>query len=1058
MTRRNRPWQTRRRRGDFLSPATVALCALFAAGSVLAQDGIYDVRQTSSISTDFSRLDSESSAEIQPSNTAGPGPNASFTSRYAFNLNADSKGEPRSLDARATHEISFEVRSSRGYSLQISAGWVGQMIREADALACADTVTLSGVTGQVIAGFGLSSGSLSLADPPDIGLDTMDDTTLEISDVADAVIRVPNPQATETHTLRFEFSASVLSNTCEAVVRLGASSGTTTGCQVCGYPTPERQESDGLFVVVQFVPSRCGNGQVDAPEEQCDLGAGNGSGACCDGLCKLAPDNMPCSDGLFCNGDGRCASGVCQELGNPCLGPCAVCDETNDVCLACTPTPTPVSSTPTPRPVAGTEGVCFCDERGGVGIAQLIRAVNIALQVEACPASPFAGESLAGRCFCAADGRLAIAQLIRAVNIALGISECPSPPNLRFEDTGLTVIDHQTGLEWAKSDDGGGLTDGDREYTWTSTGTGADGTVFTTYLAGLNSQRFAGHDDWRLPTSRGAEDFAVDPIQPGELESILDCSFSPCIDPVFGPASSPASWSSSTLQISPTTAWIGVLSTGAVVADGKANAYGARAVRNRSPLAQAPRFEATALTVIDHETGLEWVRTDNNGGLTDVDALYSWSSTGTAADGTVFTEYLAGLNSQNYGGHNDWRLPSSLGRPDRQPLQPAELESIVDCRFPGCVHPIFGPARNFYWSSSTNVAEPRTAWVVFFLDGALGFYDKQEMRRARAVRSIASAPLVNRFEDTGLTVIDHQTGLEWVKTDDAGGLTDKDNTYAWSGSETAADGPVFTAYLAGLNQANYAGHDDWRLPTNCVFPDSPPQACELQSIIDCRFSPCIDPVFGPTAAGVYWSSSTNASLPTAAFLADFSSGNPGAAIKTFSQHARAVRGAGVPAGRFEDTGLTVIDHRTGLEWVKTDQSGGLTDVDNAYPWSDPGDASDAANGEAFAEYLAGLNASNYAGHNDWRLPTSGGLAGEQPSQPAELESILDCSFLGFNPYGCLDPIFGPTAIGYWSSSTIARLPSLPYRVLFDRQYPNGTFAEVVAGAGSNSVRAVRGGP
>jgi hypothetical protein len=44
---------------------------------------------------------------------------------------------------------------------------------------------------------------------------------------------------------------------------------------------------------------------------------------------------------------------------------------------------------------------------------------------------------------------------------------------------------------------------------------------------------------------------------------------------------------------------------------------------------------------------------------------------------------------------------------------------------------------------------------------------------------------LTRYEDTGLgSVIDHQTGLEWQKTDDAGGLTDKDNSYTWT-----ADGP-----------------------------------------------------------------------------------------------------------------------------------------------------------------------------------------------------------------------------------------------------------------------------
>jgi hypothetical protein len=112
---------------------------------------------------------------------------------------------------------------------------------------------------------------------------------------------------------------------------------------LCEYPgSPVRdQQFDGHFVFIEYVPSNCGNGQLDGGEE-CDLGAGNGFGACCDIFCKQEPDNMPCTDGLFCDGDDRCAAGVCQPLGDPCAGlpECAVCDETADACVPCAATPT----------------------------------------------------------------------------------------------------------------------------------------------------------------------------------------------------------------------------------------------------------------------------------------------------------------------------------------------------------------------------------------------------------------------------------------------------------------------------------------------------------------------------------------------------------------------------------------------------------------------------------------------------------------------------------------------------------------------------------------------
>jgi hypothetical protein len=164
---------------------------------------------------------------------------------------------------------------------------------------------------------------------------------------------------------------------------------------------------------------------------------------------------------------------------------------------------------------------------------------------------------------------------------------------------------------------------------------------------------------------------------------------------------------------------------------------------------------------------------------------------------------------------------------------------------------------------------------------------------------------VTRYEDTGLgTVIDHQTGLEWQKTDDAGGPTDKDSTYTWSdigdGDNTDPDGSVFTEFLAGLNNGTasmgsgnssgpttgcYAEHCDWRIPL----------IGELETIVDCSFgSPCIDQsVFGVTnATSFYWASTTVAGEPHRAWFLEFGVGLPDNADggKHSALDVRAVRG------------------------------------------------------------------------------------------------------------------------------------------------------------------------
>jgi hypothetical protein len=97
-------------------------------------------------------------------------------------------------------------------------------------------------------------------------------------------------------------------------------------------------------------------------------------------------------------------------------------------------------------------------------------------------------------------------------------------------------------------------------------------------------------------------------------------------------------------------------------------------------------------TLTDNQTGLMWELQTSacSGEITCVNNSYSWSSSGTAADGTLFTNFLATLNGGDYtspaagqdvsngptacfANHCDWRIPTI-----------AELNTIIETSAPGC--------------------------------------------------------------------------------------------------------------------------------------------------------------------------------------------------------------------------------------------------------------------------------------------------------------------------------------------------------------------------------------
>jgi len=154
------------------------------------------------------------------------------------------------------------------------------------------------------------------------------------------------------------------------------------------------------------------------------------------------------------------------------------------------------------------------------------------------------------------------------------------------------------------------------------------------------------------------------------------------------------------------------------------------------------------------------------------------------------------------------------------------------------------------------------------------------------------AGIACRYRDNGNgTVTDYDTGLQWEKKDGEVegicllifGLPNHcvNFTYTWEQAQSfvspvSTDGTTVPSFLAGSA--------DWRLPT----------VVELRTILlkpfPCDTSPCIDPVFGPTAVGAYRSASSH-TVPSNAWYVIFDDGYVGYAGKDFGFYVRAVRTA-----------------------------------------------------------------------------------------------------------------------------------------------------------------------
>lgn len=260
------------------------------------------------------------------------------------------------------------------------------------------------------------------------------------------------------------------------------------------------------------------------------------------------------------------------------------------------------------------------------------------------------------------------------------------------------VRDNVTGLIWEAKQDGDlvqnyrNMHDVDNTYTWDDAGE---------FINALNRAGYGGFSDWRLPTIT-------------ELSQLIDSGRThPAITTGFFSQLSSAYWSSTPsadVTLGSMDAWIADFNNGDVGLRAKGDRNFVCAVRSGQSQALEPLIVNGDGTVTDPNTGLMWQQNE-------VEKM-TWQAA------------LSHCEKMQLAGYEDWRLP------DRN-----ELQSLVDYQsYDPCVDKnIFsGILSDYYWSSTTDVNHPESAWVIDFKTGdVIGtwFRKSDGLQGVRAVRS-----------------------------------------------------------------------------------------------------------------------------------------------------------------------------------------------------------------------------------------------------------------------------------------------------------------------------------
>jgi len=279
-----------------------------------------------------------------------------------------------------------------------------------------------------------------------------------------------------------------------------------------------------------------------------------------------------------------------------------------------------------------------------------------------------------------------------------------------------------------------------------------------------------------------------------------------------------------------------------------------------------PDTATSWVMVRDNVTGLIWEVKTDDGSVHDKDNTYTWYDSnpttnggdpGTPGDGTDTEDFISALNTSQFGGLSDWRLPTiqemtaivDLGR---------EFPTIDTAYFPNTVS-------NCYWSSTTYVDDVGRAWEICIGIGYSQNGSKNGGERVRAVHGGTAGSLDSLVINGDGTVTDTVAGLMWQQNEAPGTFF-----YTWE---------MALSYSRDLVVGVY---DDWRLPNNK----------ELWSLVDYgKYNPALDDAVFPDARqSMHWSSTTGAGGTDFAWVTNFQTGFSHPGDKGTYPDVRAVRG------------------------------------------------------------------------------------------------------------------------------------------------------------------------
>jgi len=259
-------------------------------------------------------------------------------------------------------------------------------------------------------------------------------------------------------------------------------------------------------------------------------------------------------------------------------------------------------------------------------------------------------------------------------------------------------------------------------------------------------------------------------------------------------------------------------------------------------------LNSDGLTVYDNVTGLTWTKSPDLDGDGDIDIN----------DKLTFSEsqtYPNTLNGQNFGGYNDWRLPSMkelyslMNFSGTDPSGPNSTEMIpfIDTNYfdfgYGDVNAGERIIDSQFWSSNVCggfiFGNQTAVFGLNLADGRIKGYPSNgtfgKLNYVYFVRGNTSYGSNDFINNNDGTITDNATGLMWDQNDSGDGVK--------TGTRSGMTWAEALDWVQQKNNENHLGYRDWRLPN----------AKEMQSIVDYSRSPdstgsaAIDPIFNITA-------------------------------------------------------------------------------------------------------------------------------------------------------------------------------------------------------------------